>query len=296
MTSGAAPPAGPPPGWYPDPWREAAWRWWDGRQWTGYRGGGRVAAGPTAPAPATTDRAWFPPRGSREPTAEGGIVAVVGFVGGEVLAVVLVLAAIGLGASSRSPLTLLLSGVGLWIGLFGACVVSVRRYGSGSLRDLGLVRAVPGDLGVGALAALVGRVTTIVIAVVVVLAFGLDDFARETSVTGAGVSPLGAVVVVVVVVGGAPFFEELFFRGLVQGVLTHRIGARAAIVVQAVAFAVVHYQIGMSAAQAVLTFSMIAPVGVLLGSLRWRYDRLGPGIAAHAIFNAFAVAVTFAAH
>ena len=90
-------------------------------------------------------------------------------------------------------------------------------------------------------------------------------------------STFGAIVLIVVVVFGAPFFEELFFRGLVQGVLTRRYGGRVAIVTQAVAFGFVHYQIGMTRGQVVLTLAMIIPVGFLLGCLRWRYERLGPG-------------------
>ena len=107
-------------------------------------------------------------------------------------------------------------------------------------------------------------------------------------------STLGAIVLIVVVVFGAPFFEELFFRGLVQGVLTRRYGGRVAILTQAVAFGLVHYQIGMTRGQVILTFAMIMPVGFLLGCLRWRYQRLGPGMVAHAVFNAIAVAIALA--
>jgi membrane protease YdiL (CAAX protease family) len=80
----------------------------------------------------------------------------------------------------------------------------------------------------------------------------------------------------------------------VQGVLTRRYGGRIAICAQAVAFGLVHYQIGMTRGQMILTFSMIIPVGFLLGCIRWRYQRLGPGMAAHAVFNAMAVAITLA--
>ena len=179
--------------------------------------------------------------------------------------------------------------------MFGACKLAVRKYGTGSLRDLGLFRLQLGDLGIGSLAALVARVGTLIIAVIVLLLFSFDDLTRDTSVTNqAGVSTFGAIVLIVVVVFGAPFFEELFFRGLVQGVLTRRYGGRIAILAQAVAFGLVHYQIGMTRGQVILTFSMIMPVGFLLGCLRWRYERLGPGMVAHAVFNAIAVAITLA--
>ncbi|HXY91053.1 MAG TPA: CPBP family intramembrane glutamic endopeptidase, partial [Acidimicrobiia bacterium] len=128
-----------------------------------------------------------------------------------------------------------------------------------------------------------------------VIIFGIDNLGNDTSVTrSSGVSTLGVVAVALIVVVGAPFFEELFFRGLVQGVLTRRYGGRAAICLQAIAFGLVHYQIGMSAGQAFLTFAMIMPTGFLLGVLRWRYERLGPGMLTHAFFNAMAVAVLIA--
>jgi membrane protease YdiL (CAAX protease family) len=274
-----------PAGWYPDPSREALWRWWDGLRWTSY-------VGPAAPA---RDRGWFPPSDDRSQSARGGGLAIAGFVGGQALSVAVVLIAIALGATSRSVVTLLIGELALWGSLYGACKLAVRKYGTGSLRELGLVRLRLGDLGIGSLAALVARVGTLIIAAILVLVFSFDDLTRETSVTNStGVSVFGAIVLIVVVVFGAPFFEELFFRGLVQGVLTRRYGGRAAIVTQAVAFGLVHYQIGMTRGQVILTFAMIMPVGFLLGCLRWRYERLGPGMVAHAVFNAIAVAITLA--
>ena len=274
-----------PAGWYPDPAREALWRWWDGERWTSY-------VGPEAPA---RDRGWFPPPDDRTQSAQGGGLAIAGFVGGQALSVGIVLVAIALGATSRSVVTLVIGQAALWASLYGVCKLAVRKYGTGSLRDLGLIRLKLGDLGVGSLAALVARVGTLIIAAILVLVFSFDDLTRETSVTNStGVSVFGAIVLTVVVVFGAPFFEELFFRGLVQGVLTRRYGGRAAIVTQAVAFGLVHYQIGMTRGQVVLTLAMIIPVGFLLGCLRWRYERLGPGMVAHAVFNAIAVAITLA--
>src|SRR5262249_11986410 len=139
--------AAAPPGWYADPLREALWRWWDGQRWTGF-------VGPQV----TRERGWDPPRGDPEQVARGGGLALVRSFGGQLLSVGLVLLAIALGAEERSVGTLLIGELGLWAGLFGACVLAVRRYGSGSLRDLGLVKLRGGDVGIGVLAAIVARV------------------------------------------------------------------------------------------------------------------------------------------
>ena len=107
-------------------------------------------------------------------------------------------------------------------------------------------------------------------------------------------TPLEIAVLVLILVVGAPFFEELFFRGLVQGSLTARFGSRRAIWMQALVFALIHYQVGMNLPQFLITFTSIAAVGLVLGVLRWHYERLGPGMVAHALFNAVVVVVIFA--
>ena len=89
-----------------------------------------------------------------------------------------------------------------------------------------------------------------VVALVCIVIFGLDSFRKTTNAPTNGIQPSvgAAIVLVLIVCVGAPFFEELFFRGVVQGALTCRWGARVAIVAQAFAFALVHYRIGMTLA------------------------------------------------
>ena len=58
---------------------------------------------------------------------------------------------------------------------------------------------------------------------------------------------------------------------------------------QAVCFASAHYQPSMTALQAAVTVLSIAVIGLMLGVLRWRYQRLTPGMFAHATFNLVAV-------
>ena len=255
--------------------------------------------GPAPPA----YRPWFPPRdraagdvgeievceaavGSRSP----GSCSAMG------LSIGIVLVALALGASERSVLLLVLSALGLWSGLAGACLIAVRRYGTGSLRDLGLDRPRWLDVGTGVVTSIVARVVGVALALALIMMLPDESYTKGTSLLDQSrPSVLAMIVVGLIVVVGAPFFEELFFRGLVQGALQPRIGARGAVVVQALAFGAVHYQIGMGIGTFAITFVVVGVSGLLFGVLRWHTHHLAPGMFAHAAFNLVAVVVTFAA-
>jgi membrane protease YdiL (CAAX protease family) len=277
------PAPGPPPGWYPDPWAQSPARWWDGREWTGY-----VATAPPA------ERSWIPPRGSHEGAMRGGLIAIAGVVGAVVLSVLGALAVLPFGGSLHSLEALCLSQAGLWLALFVACRVAVVRHGSGSLRDLGLVRLSWRQVGLGSLVGVITRFVAGALAVAIAELFPGDQW-KNTAAPGTTIdrNALSITVIVLILVVGAPFFEELFFRGLVQGAFTSRIGARAAMFAQAACFGLVHYRAGMNLAQFTITIVTIAVVGGVLGSLRWHAEKLGPGMVAHGVFNAIAALVLF---
>jgi len=212
----------------------------------------------------------------------GGGIALVGFLGsfGAAIVVGLVLDAVGVDAL----LTFVLAQVVAWSGLLIACRTAVRRHAGGSLRDLGLHQLSRADVWLGVKSGLALRLGSILIAIVVISAFG-SNLGGDPSVSR-GIDLDGiAIIGIAIVVIGAPFFEELFFRGLVQGVLIRRWGARKAVFAQAALFAVVHLWPTMSAGQLVLGFSTIMFVGVYQGGLRWRHKRLGPSMASHGVFN-----------
>ncbi len=60
---------------------------------------------------------------------------------------------------------------------------------------------------------------------------------------------------------------------------------------QAGCFGLVHYRIGMTLTQAAVTIVSIASAGCILGATRWHYQKLGPGMVAHGVFNAFVVLI-----
>jgi membrane protease YdiL (CAAX protease family) len=93
-----------------------------------------------------------------------------------------------------------------------------------------------------------------------------------------GASNLLSVFFCLVAVLVAPFAEELFWRGFVQGSLQRLFGGPTAVLVQATLFAVFHLR-GFGAT------IMVLPFGLVAGLWRDRRKTLVPLIAAHAIVN-----------
>jgi Predicted metal-dependent membrane protease len=270
----------PPAGWYTDPWRIALWRWWDGRDWTGY-----------------TDH-WYPATVGYAPTVpvvvdesrpiRAGWTALFGALIGVGLSFVLYVGLGWVGVDGGNPLRALGAQLGLWTGLLGACWVAVRQHGSGSFRDLGFrVRWVDLALGLGfGFAALMGAG----IIAQTLKSIGVQPH-RESLTEPLRHGSLTVVVIVFIAVIGAPFVEEMFFRGLLMSGLVARWGGVIGIISQAIIFGLVH--LGPTDARGNLgVFLLIAPLGAMLGILRFGFKRLGPGMFTHAIYNA--VIITFA--
>ncbi|MGZ4701438.1 MAG: CPBP family intramembrane glutamic endopeptidase [Ilumatobacteraceae bacterium] len=86
---------------------------------------------------------------------------------------------------------------------------------------------------------------------------------------------LGLVAIVVV---GAPFVEELVYRGLLQGAVVRRINDVVAVVSVAAFFALIHFRW--------VEYPGLFVFGLILGVCALRTGRLGMGIFAHMAFNA----------
>jgi membrane protease YdiL (CAAX protease family) len=229
------------------------------------------------------------------------LLGVVGYVIGQVAALVLIAGAADaagqgnrLGAIARMAAPpswyVAASLVGLWVGFFAGPWLASRTRGTRHLvADVGL-RFRPAD-AVGVLVGIGGQL--LVTLVYLPFASHLRNFnAPTTKLTGAAHGGSFAAVAILTVVG-APFFEELFFRGLLFRALLrlfessrYRAAGRAAGLVGAVVadgllFGLAHGELEQ--------LGGLALFGAILAFVYYRTRRLGTTIVSHATFNLVAV-------
>jgi membrane protease YdiL (CAAX protease family) len=274
-----------PAGWYPDPWHKAPLRWWDGALWTPF-------VSPRAVAPLGTSTSAVRPAAPVLPLraawlAIGALVAVqlVGFLG---------LARLGDG------LNVFAAGICLQYGtITTVCLWASHRWGEGRLvHDLGL-RFRPADLGWAALAWLL-TVVGISRLLLALEALGVPfesnnpfvgDRADDYTFDASRLAVLALVGLVIVV--GAPFFEELLFRGVILRGLRSRLPAATAVALQGLVFGAFHFEASRGAGNIGLVI-VISGMGIVFGALAERTGRLGSGMIAHAIQNGLVFAVGIA--
>jgi uncharacterized protein len=272
-------------GWYRDPIEHYPYRYWDGETWTD-----RVGPPRTDPSHAFDLDAFSPGREVEPPGALGHGALRTGSTG---LGLAGLLAAFGLSGfvallwalvgHPGGELTLLVvSEIGLWIGLFGTCLLLTKRYGSGDLRRDFNLRVRPIDLVFGPIAGVIAGVISEAIAVAL---------RYPSTMTGhpnlLGVSLTGAaawIVLAALVTVGAPFFEELFFRGLLQGIFIGRFGSWIGVPLTAVIFGSAHVFNAPGTAGLIYALSIMG-AGLVLGTVYASTQRLGTSMIAHCTFN-----------
>jgi hypothetical protein len=169
-----------------------------------------------------------------------------------------------------------------WIVYALGSVVASRRLGTGDVRqDLGL-RIRPVDL-LGVPIGIIGQVAVVPAVYIPLRAIWpatFDDQAlRETAqdlVDRADGALLPVLFVAVVI--GAPMFEELLYRGLLQRPLLDRLPAPVVVVGVAFVFALIHFR--------PVEYPGLFAAGVIFGLCAWRTGRLGMAVLAHVGFNA----------
>lgn len=247
--------------------------------------GGTFAGGPVYPSPTSSAiparAAWW---------------GLLGFAIGEVMGGGLAAVAVVVTGTPASELTTsapvtVVGEIGLWAGLFGACILVSHRYGTGSLRRDFTLGFRPIDLAIGTGAAL----AALIIDVVVGNAFLHTRFRGTNTqlITGQRHNSTGFVIVTLIVAIGAPFFEELFFRGFLRSALRSRLGPTGAIWGQAALFGLAHFQVGTGWGNVSIIIG-IAGVGVVLGYTAERSGRLGAGMIGHGLFNLVVALLTVA--
>jgi hypothetical protein len=222
------------------------------------------------------------------------LFAAMGFVGGQIIAAVFVAvsAAVAGKLGSLSAITRLL---GLWAGFLGAAWLASGVKGTRSLsRDVGLrfrwVDLVGVPIGVG------GQI--LVALMYIPIAQHVHDFnqrfnAPSQRLTG-GSHGVGFAVIAVFTVLGAPFFEELFFRGVLLRSLARLFGNVAGFVGPALAIVVTGVLFGLAHAES-LQLLGLAFFGIILSLVSYLTGRLGMNMVAHATFNLMAVAAAVVA-
>jgi membrane protease YdiL (CAAX protease family) len=185
------------------------------------------------------------------------------------------------------PIAVTIGGlIGLWIGLAGGVVYAARQRGSGHVEaDFGLRIRWPQDVVVGVVVGLASQYGLVPLLYLPFEQFDsglrhrLEDQAKN--VTRAAHGGLQITLLFLFLAIGAPLIEELFFRGLLFRSLRRRYGPRVAIAGSAVVFGLAHFEL--------LQLPALIVFGLVLGVLAERTGRLGPGIVAHAAFNAATV-------
>ncbi len=241
-------------------------------------------------APATRQAAWT-----------WLLFAGLGFLAGQILAVVAISVAAAASGNlhdltaitklSEPPTWYIVSTLlGLWAGFFGAGWLASWTQGTHSLvRDLGLrfrwmdLLGIP--IGVGG--------QFLVALIYVPIASHVHDFNQRFSAPSnrlvGGSHGAGYVVIAIFTVVGAPFFEELFFRGVLLRSLARLFGNFLGWVGPALAMIVTGVLFGLAHAES-LQLLGLAVFGVILSFVSYRTGRLGMNMVAHASFNLMALA------
>ena len=279
-----------PPGWYPDPGAPELQRYWDGYAWT-ESVAPRVIE-PFAPVPAAeqqTERpgVYAPPRGSWGlPDIAWLVLVIVASLGVGLVAGVVAFAVddqvftadgqLDLGVPSGAWLAVVSQTV-VMAGLAGWPMVVGRWKGPGWRRAFGFVASWRA-LGVGLLGGIATFVTLVVLTAIASAVFGqeVDSAAAELVVEMEAVTVAYAIFLLLIAVG-APFVEEIAFRGLIWGAIVKRGWSPwLATLLSGVAFGLFHFE--------PLRLVPLIAAGVVLGFVRHKAG-LAAAMLAHAVVN-----------
>jgi CAAX protease family protein len=264
-----------------------------------------VVAPPIAPGLAGDvpflDTPWVPP----QTKAQGWmwlVYAVIGFVVGQLGAVILAFAAGAVAGKTSAQMQAIATAseppewyvvvtlIGLWVGFIGAPWLATRTQGTRHFaRDLGL-RFRWWDL-LGILIGLGGQVLVSVI--YAPFQHDIHDFNGPSQKLTGSSHGGGFIVIAIATVVFAPAMEELFFRGLLLKALVRiltplRAAGRArtagvvlAVILDGLLFGLAHGEW--------VQLAGLALFGIILAAISYRTGRLGMNMVAHSAFNLVAI-------
>jgi hypothetical protein len=243
-----------------------------------------------------TEAATAPPPAPASPPRWGLGDAAVGWVAAQLFTqiwalVVLVAAGRVDDDFDDLPLSLVaLAQLGLALAFFAVPYLVSRAKGNGLVADFGL-RARWEDVWKGGVPGVLAQIVVLPLLYWPLLELldkstkDLEGPARSLSDRVDGAT--GVILLILIVGVLAPVFEELFYRGLVQRALLKRgLSPAVAIGLTALFFGATHFQL--------LQLPGLVVAGALFGILAYRFDRLGPAIAAHVTFNMVTVVALLA--
>ena len=282
----------PPPGWYPDPHDPRSQRWWDGATWTQHVAFPSGAAFDVPPvATSGIDSSVVAPPAGRWGLWDVGWTALVVF-GMFVVGIVLFIAVAALHSESLQGSDLVYDDpVVAWMlvvsqglvmaGLAGWPMIAARWKGEGWRRSFGFVvngRA----LLIGGLGGIVTFFVLLTLTILSSIVLGQEvDSAAAEVVTGMAKVTWAYAIFLVFIAVGAPFVEEISFRGLLWGAIVKRGWSPwLATSVSAVAFGLFHFE--------PMRLVALIAAGFVLGTVR-HYAGLGASMLSHAVVNTIGV-------
>jgi len=167
-----------------------------------------------------------------------------------------------------------------WLSLAGVPIVVSWWRGNGPRSDFAL-RFRPADLGIGLLAGVIMLVVGMIFVLVYLQVTG------RAPTSSLGIAAEGAradwqLLALAALALGAPFVEELHFRGMWWTALRRRgLGGWPTLLVTAILFALLHLEPARSA--------LLFAAGLAAGYVRMITDRLGPAIVTHFLINLLGV-------
>ena len=258
----------PPPGWYPN--HNGVVQWWDGQMWI-----------PNASEPIAVE-----PTPNREGKSKGilmlaaSIWYIVGF------AILFGGIAVLLGVSN--PGIIFFSLLGQQLGMFTYPFIVAKKRNL-TKEDLGLGFKIS-DIGWGVLGAFGGLLT--VGFLVAYMTFLVGETAGNTEFISNETTNWQYALAGLAVIG-APFSEEMFFRGfLLKGAL-RRYSPWASISLVTVVFTMIHWQFGAPLAQAVTTVVSLSGISLIFTLLTYKTGRIAAPLIAHVLFNGLGTLALF---